>query len=412
MILHNVINLFTSSKEVYTKYNKYITNLDIEPELQLLFGLVSKYYDKYEHHEYISNDEFKTFFNMEYPKKKDSKLYLSIIDQAYAVETSGSIASDLLDQLLEIDCANKIVNRLMPTMLGESFGVIESVQDMITEWQDSSNRVVEEESPFVNTSLDELINMTATDGLSFRLNCLKQALGPLSGGTLGHVFARPETGKTTFLHSEVSNFVRQLEGDQTVLWFNNEEAGYRVRLRQYSAVCGADVARIKAKPKEAQEAFNARGGHRIKLYDDANISVEDVERVMREHRPRIVVIDQGDKLSYKGDGKAGNGADRLKNVYDKLREVVKRANSEWKCDLITVGQADANAEGKKWLQQTNLDGGKTGKPGAMDYIIGIGATGNDGDEFSRYITLCKNKLTSDHGKFVTQINPSTGRYID
>ena len=270
----------------------------------------------------------------------------------------------------------------------------------------------EVESPFVNTSLDDLVNMAATDGLSWRLNCLKQALGPLSGGTLGNMFARPETGNTTFLHSEVSNFVRQLEDDQTALWFNNEEAGYRVRLRQYSSVCGASEASVKANLKKAQEAFDARGGNRIRLYDDANISVETVERVMWEHKPRVVVIDQGDKLSYKGEGKAGNGADRLKGVYDKLREVVKRANKDWKTDILTVGQAGATAEGRKWLSNTDIDGGKTGKPGAMDYIIGIGATGHDGDEFTRYISLPKNKLTSDHGKFVVQINPSTARYID
>lgn len=412
MILHSVIKLFTSSKEVFTKYNKYTTNLDIEPELELILNLIPKYYDAYEHHEYIGLDEFKTFFDMEYPKKKDSALYLSIIEQVYRVDTSDSITNDLIQQLVEIDYANKIVKQLMPTMLGESFGVIPSITDIINDWVELTGKAEEEDSPFVTLPLEDLLSMSATDGLSWRLNCLKKSLGPLSGGTLGHIFARPETGKTTFLHSEVSYIVKQLGDQQTVLWFNNEEAGYRVRLRQFSAVCGAPISEIKAYPKKAQEAFNARGGNRIILYDDANISVETVERVMREHKPRLVVIDQGDKLSYRGDGKAGNGADRLKGVYDKLREVVKRSNKDWKTDILTVGQADAAAEGRKWLLQTNLDSGKTGKPGAFDYIIGIGKTNDVGDEFSRYISCCKNKLTSDHGRFVVTIDPFTARYID
>jgi replicative DNA helicase len=397
---------------VFNKYNKYIYSLDIEPELEIIFNLITKYYDAYEHHEYIGLDEFKTFFNMEYPKKKDAPIYLSIIEQVYSIDTSDSIANDLIQQLVEIDCANRVVKRLMPTMLGESFGVMPSIIDIVNDWAELAGKTEEEDSPFITTPLEELISMTATDGLQWRLNCLKQALGPLSGGTLGHVFARVETGKTAFLHSEVSYMVKQLEDQQTALWFNNEEAGYRVRLRQFSAVCGASEADIKAQPKEAQKAFDARGGNRIILYDDANISVETVERVMREHKPRFVVIDQGDKLSYRGDGKAGNGADRLKGIYDKLREVVKRCNKEWKTDILTVGQADAAAEGRKWLHSTNLDSGKTGKPGAFDYIIGIGKTHDGGDEYSRYISLCKNKLTSSHGKYVVTINTDTARYID
>jgi hypothetical protein len=81
-------------------------------------------------------------------------------------------------------------------------------------------------------------------------------------------------------------------------------------------------------------------------------------------------------------------------------------------DMLTVGQADVVAEGRKWLLQSNLDSGKTGKPGAFDYIIGIGKSLDPSDEYTRFITLCKNKLTGDHGRYVVSIDPATARYID
>ena len=64
----------------------------------------------------------------------------------------------------------------------------------------------------------ELYNETiATPGLRWRLGSLNRMLGSLRKGDFGFIFARPETGKTTFLASEVTNFATQLE--QPILWF-------------------------------------------------------------------------------------------------------------------------------------------------------------------------------------------------
>jgi replicative DNA helicase len=412
MVTLNVLKLFTNNKDYYIKYNPIIRNITLEPEVKDLFKVIHNYYEKYEHHTYISKDEFVSFFSLEYPGKKDKQLYLQLIDQFYTLDTSDSLAQDVINQLIEVDCANRIVNTLLPSVSGERFGLFASVRDLLDRFDELKQQDDEDKQIFVEDGLDELIEKTSTDGLSWRLNCLRTALGPLSGGSLGHIFARPESGKTTFLHSEVSYLASQLDNGETILWFNNEEAGSRVKLRLYTAVCGMTTSELAQNKAVAKEKFHERGGLRVKLYDSANISVEEVERLCKEYRPRFVVIDQGDKLSFKGDSHAGNNADRLKGIYDNLREVVKRCNAQWKMDMLTVGQADVVAEGRKWLQQSNLDSGKTGKPGAFDYIIGIGKSLDMSDEFTRYITLCKNKLTGDHGRYVVTIDPATARYID
>jgi hypothetical protein len=120
-----------------------------------------------------------------------------------------------------------------------------------------------------------------------------------------------------------------------------------------------------------------------------------------------VVVDQGDKVVYPGAKSAGNKADVLKDIYDKLREIVKRCNKEWRMDMVTIGQADVDAENKRVLTLGNMDSGKTGKPGAFDWAIGIGHELNkDG---VRYLTFCKNKNTGDHGTYLVAFNKLTGR---
>jgi replicative DNA helicase len=413
MVTLNVLKLFTNNKDYYTKYNNTLNTLILEPEVKDLFKVISNYYDRYDTHTFISKDEFLSFFSLEYPMKKDKQLYVQLIEQFYALDTSDSVAADTMTQMIEVDAANKIVNTLLPSVSGERFGLMSSVQEIIDNFMALKNKTEEEDSSlFVEDELDELIDQTATDGLSFRLNCLRSSLGPLSGGTLGHIFARPECGKTTFVHSEVSFLASQLADGETVLWFNNEEAGSRVKLRLYTAVTGMSLDAIIDNKQTAISKFNERGGLRVKLYDSANISIEEIEKLCKEYHPRFVVVDQGDKLSYKGDGNAGNGADRLKQIYDRLREVVKRCNLDHKMDMLTVGQADVQAEGRKWLNLSNLDSGKTGKAGAFDYVIGIGKTDQISEEYTRFVQLCKNKLTGDHGRYVVSIDPQTARYID
>ena len=109
------------------------------------------------------------------------------------------------------------------------------------------------------------------------------------------------------------------------------------------------------------------------------------------YNPKIVVIDQADKLQFHGDSKLGDVA-RLQRVYSKLRELTKKYDTH----ILTVGQASQSAENRKWLLPTDLDSSKTLKPGEFDYIIGIGKIFSDNfdpeSDDVRYMHLCKNKL--------------------
>ena len=408
-----IFRLFLKDKEEWVKYHKVVEEMAWETETKNVLMLIGKYYREFPDHVYISQDEFIEYFKTEYPTLKDKTLYLDIIYNIYKLDISNSITLNIVNKLIRKEYANRIANSVLPIITGDTMpDNLDSITEILNEYN-TFQLPTEEESEFASDDLDELLKDIGTDGLMWRLKCLNEGLGPLVGGTLGHLFARPETGKTSFLHSECEYWLGQLKDDEIILWLNNEESKKRIKMRWYTSVTGMTKREIQANPEKAKKIFASKRGGQVKLVDRATFSVDEIEQMCMKYQPRIVVIDQGDKVTYKGEKNAGNGADRLKNVYDKLREVTKRCNAAFKMDMLTIGQADVVAEGKKWLFLSNLDSGKTGKAGAFDYVIGVGKSYTEAGR--RYISLCKNKLESgeDIGeKYAVNFDNVLARYTD
>ena len=175
----------------------------------------------------------------------------------------------------------------------------------------------------------------------------------------------------------------------------------------YAAYLGITEHQVINHVDKATEAFITRGGAKLKLYDNAFISIEKIRQLIKMMNPRIVVIDQGDKIAFSGAVKL-EGHARLKELYRMFRELAK----EFDTHIITVGQASGEAAGKRWLEMHHMDCSKTSKPGEMDYIIGIGKTmSEDTEDTLRYLNFCKNK-DGQHARHIIQYDLAKSRYID
>lgn len=404
----SIIKLFIKDKAIYNKYYKYISS-SIDKEIKNIILSIKDYYNKYEHHDFISIDELETFFFHVYPHIKEKQIYEDLFKRIEELDISDSLATDVIRKLIEKDYANKIIHRLTPLLTDSSFGVLPDVKKDIEEYLEVVSLKEEEESPFIEEELDDLIQAEVLDdGIKWRLNCLNADIGPLRGGSLGHVFSRPDTGKTTFFSSEVSYFATQLKEEDCILWFNNEEKGSKVKLRTYSSMLNSPLATIVINTDTAKEEYIKRGGNKIKVFDSAYITIDEIRKQVQLHNPKIVVIDQGDKILFRG-GRDLSNTDRLKALYQMFREIAK----EFNVDIITAGQASGEAHGKKWLEFIHMDNSKTGKPGELDYAIGIGKTFEEGSEEVRYINICKNKMKEGaHGKHTSLIDTHRARYKD
>lgn len=267
---------------------------------------------------------------------------------------------------------------------------------------------------YVTEDLEEILQETVQKkGLRWRLDSLNKSLGSLRKGDFGFLFARPETGKTTFLASETTYMASQLaEGDGPILWFNNEEQGKKVKLRQYQAALGARLDQLLREPKRAKEAYAKATKTKLRLIEAGGMTKYTIESILQQESPSLVVFDQIDKLS-------GFKADRpdleLGEIYQWAREMAKRY-----CPVIGVSQADATAEGERWLHMGHVAGAKTSKQAEADFIIGIGKTHDAGYDYVRFINISKNKLTGDddtnpsmrHAKIAVQIKPDIARVED
>ncbi len=193
MLEYSIFKSLLKDKTIYTSYYKYIKDIILEKELTIILNTINKYYIEYTEHSYISKDELVSYLNYLYPILKNKELIINIINNIYTIDTSDSLVSLLIKQLIEKDYINKIVQEGIPLLQGEKTTVLDEVELLVKEARAAIQVSSEEESIFVEDSLEELLDESdSTVGLRWRLKVFNDALGPLQGGTLGHIFARPD----------------------------------------------------------------------------------------------------------------------------------------------------------------------------------------------------------------------------
>jgi len=321
--------------------------------------------------------------------------------------TAYSYTADaVLTALHERDIATKVSD--ISTSIAEGSGEygLDDVFSVLDEYKPER-----EEIQTVTHDLDELENFLSTGGLSWRLEELNIAAGPVNEGDLILVAARPEVGKTTFLASEASWMVRQLPEDKQVIWFANEESGKRVQLRIIQSVTNRTTAEVLSDKAGTMREYHANGGDRIKLIDRQDLSFPEIKEVLKNTNPGLIIYDQ--LRNVRGFERAGTDVERLKCLYREARATAQLAPS------ITVHQARGDAEGELWLHQHQLEGCQTEVQGALDLQIMLGRTHDSSyDESVRGMSIVKNKLTggarSDpslrHGRFEVYLDADRGRF--
>ena len=348
-------------------------------------------------------------------KHKDKEYYEGVIAAVDKLDVSSTTTSVLLQSFVD----NKLLKEISLAAYEVTEGTLskEKLSALLEQYTaEKDNSVSQEEFEFISDDIEELLTETfRKPGLRWRLNTLNQMLGSLRGGDFGFIFARPETGKTTFLASETTFMAEQLgEEDGPIIWFNNEEKGSKVKIRCYQAALGAELAAINSNTASAKAAYLKRTkGKHLLLNPKGTISKSMVEQVCRRYKPSLIIFDQIDKIT-------GFEADRedlkLGSMYQWARELAK----ELDCPVIAVCQADGTGEGAKWLTMGNVANAKTAKQAEADWIVGIGKIPDTGYENVRYLHASKNKLSGDedslpdqrHGKREVIIKPSIARYED
>ena len=274
MIEYSILKLFITDRNLYNKYGNYL-NLqyikDNYKDIYKLLLIINTYYNKY-NTENISINELEAHYINNYPiiKEGDRKvlsLLLTNIDNA-------SISEPVLDYL-RIHKNRTIAGEIALTAFDVSEGK-KSLEDLDNIYAKLELAQKQTENYYVSNDLEELYNNTShIQGLRWRLPWLNQSLGSLRKGDFGFIFARPETGKTTFLASEMSYMAEQ--ADRPILWCNNEEGGGKVMLRCYQAALNLTHSELVNNRTTNKQHYQELIGNRIQIYDDAGMSMHSIE---------------------------------------------------------------------------------------------------------------------------------------
>jgi len=373
--------------------------------------MVHSFYDKYEDKPSITNNELLTMYQANFMVAEGEHEELQeVITSIYQAEDNTAI-KDLLQSHKRRALAGNLAKVALDVEEGKT--PAEKLQELFDDFE--LEAVEEQEINGCTDDLEELLNKQFEEvGLRWRLSFLNKSLGSLRKGDFGFIFARPETGKTTFLASEVANMIKYT--DKEIHWFHNEEGATKVQTRVYQSILGVTTQqmmkhkeRCKAKYREETYRDNQK---RIFVHDvNESSHIRVIENILKQKNPGLIILDQIDKIK-------GFKADRndleLKVLYQWAREMCKKY-----APVIAVSQASGEAEGVPFLTMDMVDSSKTAKQGEADWILGIGKD-KDNTSRIRYLNITKNKLLGDsdslpalrHGSARVLIKPEVAQYED
>ena len=396
------------NKEFYDEHRQRIKAEYLSKELRPLLTIIDGYYNRTDNPVSLSVDDLSNLHFATNRHKVD--LYEGIFD---ALRANGS-SKDSTVSLLAGLSRTALLRELSLSAYDAAEGrkplteVLKLTEGLST--TDEEN-IDEDQISYVSDDLVDLLDTShSLAGNRWRLDSLNKTLGSLRKGDFGFIFARPETGKTTFLASEVSYMAEH--ATQPVLWINNEEQSNKVMLRCYQSALELTLEELLIDPSRYRGQFQERLQGRVRIYDAPGASFKQIEKLVDKVKPSLIVFDQIDKIK----GFENDREDlRLGSIYIWARELAKAH-----APVIGVCQADGSGEGVRWLTMGNVANAKTSKQAEADWILGIGKISDTGYDNLRFMHLSKNKLLGDtdtdptrrHDRWEVVLDAQRARYRD
>ncbi len=387
---------------------------DLPKELQGVYRTLNAYHEDNNEHNNLTVGDLGNLYFSTHPR--DREYAVGIFDQLDKADASAETVHKLIQSIHTSNLLREL--SLASYEVVEGRKQLETVLGLCNRLQDNATGAQAGEDAtdftFVTDDLNVLIDETVrTPGLRWRLQTINRMLGSLRKGDFGFIFARPETGKTTFLASETTHMASQIpEEGGPILWFNNEEAGNKVMLRCYQAALGVTLTELFRNLEVHKKKFFEITHGKLKIYDNSHITKSNVEKLCKQYKPSLILFDQIDKIK----GFDNDREDlRLGTIYQWARELAKDY-----APVIGVCQADGTGEGQKWLTMGHVANAKTAKQAEADWILGIGKINEQGYDTIRYLHLSKNKLYGDadsipemrHGQMEVLLDANIARYGD
>ena len=361
--------------------------------------------DRYERS--VTPDEIEALFMSDNPTltTAQKQAYAALFAQIKREDPmGGDVAQEVLSKLFQQVVGEDVANIGFDMVNGDA-GSLEALRNLLERYGDDfiPNLSIEWEDISIE-SIMAAVEMEA----KWKLNIpsIVRKLEGVSGGHLIEVGARPNTGKTSFHASLIAapgGFAHQ--GAKCII-LCNEESGKRVAERYLNAASGMSRYEIRDNFSKASAKYYPISKN-IFIKECQGRDMAWVESICKSYRPDILVLDMGDKFGVEGSFARQDEALKACAVY--ARQIAKT----YDCAVFYMSQLSADAEGRAQLNQSMMEGSRTGKAAEADLMILIGKSPSlEGEEESplRHVNIVKNKLNGWHGMINCELNYLTARY--
>jgi len=363
--------------------------------------------DRYERT--VTPDEIEALFMSNNPTltTAQKQAYSSLFHQIKKESPmGGDVAQEVLSKLFQQVVGEDVANIGFDMVNGTSAS-LEKLRMLLEQYGDDF-------TPNLNIEWDdiEIETLLARNDLearwTFNIPSLTRRVEGVNAGHLIEIGARPNTGKTSFhasLIASPSGFAHQ--GANCIV-LCNEEGYHRVGARYLTAATGMTMREIKQNPAKARDLY-APVKERIKIKDATGRDMSWVESIAKSYKPDILLLDMGDKFAKTGGFARTDEALKANAIH--ARMIAK----EYECAVFYMSQLSADAEGKIILNQSMMEGSRTGKAAEADLMIMIAKNppvdGQDEEDTQRHLNVVKNKLTGWHGSVHCDLEYQTARYV-
>ena len=362
--------------------------------------------DRYERS--VTPDEIEALFMSNNPTltTAQKQAYSSLFAQVKREEPMGSdVAQEVLSKLFQQVVGEDVANIGFDMVNGDA-GSLESLRNLLERYGDDF-------IPDLNIEWDDITieTLMAKAELearwTFNIAPVTRKVEGVSGGQLIEVGARPNTGKTSFHASLIAGpngFAHQ--GAKCII-LCNEEPTHRVGARYLTAAAGMSAREVRDNMSKAHAMYEPVMNN-IKIKEAGGRDMAWVESVCKSYKPDVLVLDMGDKFGVQGSFARQDEALKACAIY--ARQIAKT----YDCAVFYMSQLSAEAEGRSQLNQSMMEGSRTGKAAEADLMILIGKSpsveGQEEDSPLRHINIVKNKLNGWHGMVNCNLDYLTARY--
>lgn len=352
------------------------------------------WFEAFPDNKYIDTDSLRSFFNLRMGTNIDENtrsvmmLLMRKLDEPVDAQAAEGIATLLYERDFKGKAA-ALINRYDN---GDEVDLTFELNRLAHE----NMRRMSASSPasYIDDPIGEILQDFQGDrGLKLVTNLLRSSVGGLQGGDSVAVAGRPDKGKTSLLAANLVNFAPQLAalgwGGRPMLWLNNEGSGRRIIPRIYQAALKCTFSEMVAKSNAGtlvQEYTDAMHGERILVKDMHGATLGQIEQVIEELNPCVVVYDMLANFRMPGTG-GGNKTDALEQMWQEVREQAVRH------DFVAFPTVQISADGddQMYPPYSALKDSRTGIQGATDVILMMGALNSIEMDEVRGFSTPKNK---------------------